>query len=137
MGKRGPQPTSGEVFQGRLVVAQNNGAPYVHMPTLDVGGRSQRHPLATSRGYVPVLRLVASQMGLGRDRDGRRTPFLTRGQGVRPVDGDAWNWRPSNVMVFRLVDLGRSFRALPVPAPRASRAVKPPKAKLKPRPRSR
>jgi hypothetical protein len=104
VGKRGAQPSSGRVFQGLPVVIGARRHPFVHMPTLDVGGDRRPHPLVTGRGYVPVLRLVASQMKLGRDSDGRSTPFLTRGQAVQPLDGNPWNWDRRNIAVFRLGD---------------------------------
>jgi hypothetical protein len=100
-------------------VIRARGAPYVHWPG---------HPLATS-GYVPVLRLAASDAGLGRDREGRPTRWLTRGQTVQPIDGDPWNWRRSNLRVGGLADgLPRAVRGTVRAARSAKRLPEAPKA---------
>lgn len=104
MGLRGPAPKSGRRYADRDVIVRAGGLPYVLWPTINVDGELVRHPLATHRGYVPVLRLAASESGLGRDGKGHRTRWLSRGQGVRPRDGDSWNWHPSNLQVFALAD---------------------------------
>jgi hypothetical protein len=95
MGRRGPLPRSGVVYVCRDgteldVVVRAHGAPYVHWPG---------HPLATSSGHVPVLRLAASEAGLGRHADGSFSPWITRGQAVTPIDGDPWNWDRKNLRV--------------------------------------
>lgn len=126
MGRRGPLPSSGRLYHtsdgtDHDVVIGAQRAPYIHWPG---------HPLATSRGYVPVLRLAASDAGLGRDHRGSFSPLVTRGQTVQPFDGNPWNWARSNLRVRELAD------SLP-PAPKISRspnkgsgsARQPPKAR--------
>lgn len=125
MGQRGPRPSSGVMYTTRDgiqldVVIRAHGAPYVLWPG---------HPLAISHGYVPVLRLAASDAGLGLDKHRQPTRWVTRGQAVLPIDGDPWNWAVSNLQVQPLA------ASLPHPTRRRSRHA--PKAAKRPRPAPR
>jgi hypothetical protein len=113
MGQRGPLPSSGVIYTARDgtqldVVIRAHGAPYVYWP---------KHPLATTSGHVPVLRLAASE-ALGR--------WVTRGEAVTPIDGDPWNWAAGNLRVRPLAaSLPKAKRARPrAPAapPKASKS---------------
>jgi hypothetical protein len=105
MGLRGPLPSSDVEFRGRAIVLRAR-TPAIHV---------KEHPLADARGYVSIHRLVASEV-LGR--------WVTRGEAVKPIDGDPWNWAASNLRVQPLAaSLPKAKRA----RPRAPAA--PPKAR--------
>lgn len=88
MGKRGPTPRSGIDFRGKPVVLR------ARIPSILVTPHEPAYALADARGYVSIHRLIASET------QGR---WLTRGEAVRVVDGDPWNWQPSNLRVVALV----------------------------------
>jgi hypothetical protein len=94
MGLRGPAPSSGVDFRGAPVVLRGR-TPAVRAP---------KHVLADTRGYVSIHRLIASEA---------RGRWLSRHEGVQLVDGDPWNWSPSNLRVVALsahLPRGRSPR---------------------------
>lgn len=63
------------------------------IPSILVAATEPAHALADARGYVSIHRLIASET-LGR--------WVTRGEAVRVVDGDPWNWTPNNLRVVAL-----------------------------------
>jgi hypothetical protein len=82
--------------------------------------------IADARGYVSIHRLVASEA---------RGRWVTRGEGVRPIDGDPWNWAPSNLQVVRQgagLPLARRFS----PTTKFSPTAKPPSRRRAPHGRS-
>jgi hypothetical protein len=95
-------------FRGREVVLRG-AAPSIRVELVDRG-----MPIADRRGYVSIHRLVASE-SLGR--------WITRGEAVTPIDGDPWNWTPSNLRV----------RPLAASLPPARRGTRRPKAARGPR----
>lgn len=63
------------------------------IPSVLVTAIEPTHVLADARGYVSIHRLIASET-LGR--------WVTRGEAVRVIDGDPWNWAPGNLRVVAL-----------------------------------
>lgn len=59
-------------------------------PSILVEPRARERAIADRRGYVSIRRLVASEH-LGR--------WVTRAEGVAPIDGDPWNWDPRNLRI--------------------------------------
>jgi len=89
MGLRGPLPRSGVEFRGYAVVLR------ARTPAIHVDPRAPEAAIADARGYVSIHRLVASEA---------RGRWVTRGEAVRPIDGDPWNWAPVNLQVQALAD---------------------------------
>lgn len=108
MGRRGPLPSSGSTFRGREVVLRGTA------PTVYVEAGEPPRAIADRRGYVSIHRLVASEA---------RGRWVTRGEAVTPIDGDPWNWTPSNLQIRPL--------AASLPPARRSRRKPPPKARGK------
>jgi hypothetical protein len=82
MGRRGPVPSSGFTFRGHDVVLRARTPAFLAAP----GARE--HAIADRRGYVSIHRLVRSET-LGC--------WLTRSEAVEIIDGNPWNWHPSNL----------------------------------------
>jgi hypothetical protein len=80
-------------------------------PTFLAAPTAPERAIADRRGYVSIHRFVASEQ-LGR--------WVTRGEAVVVIDGDPWNWHPSNLRV----------RPLAASLPKARRGQKP--ARLSP-----
>jgi len=99
MGARGPLPRSGVRFDGREVVLRGTA------PTVYVEPGEPARAIADRRGYASIHRLVASR-AFGR--------WVTRGEAVTPIDGDPWNWAPTNLQI-------RPLAASLPPARRGSR----------------
>ena len=78
-------------------------------PSVLVPPGARERVIADGRGYVSIARLVASE-ALGR--------WVTRGEAVVPIDGDPWNWDPSNLAVRSLA------ASLPRRGPKFRRSAK-------------
>lgn len=93
MGRRGPPPRSGVLFEGREVVLRSG------VPSIRVAPGAPERALANTHGYVAIHRLVAS----------RHQP-VTRADAVELIDGNPWNWQPSNLRVRKLAAVLPSAR---------------------------
>lgn len=87
------------------------------MPAVLAAPSARERAIADGRGYVSIHRLVASE-ALGR--------WVTRGEVVQVIDGNLWNWAPSNLRI-------RPLAASLPHGPKVSRSAKPGSRSTRPR----